>query len=371
MNKITMNSITINRIILLGFRYSGKTTIGQQIAKMNELKFVDLDEEIEKNEGKKIAEIVKKKGWKYFRKLEFECYKSHLMDQNVVISCGGGFAVNEYFSKEESEILKSEKGIKMLFEIDKKTLIERIKKSYLRPSLLGKSSNDINKIIEENLSIYKRRKPLYDALDFDVKIDTSYENFTNAIKNNSLFCVIGNPVWHSLSPKIHNTIYDNFGLKKFVYTKIEIKEKRFSQVKQIMSLLAIKGASITSPFKQEIMKIVDKIDEKSKKIGAVNTICSNTINSNNVKIFGHNTDWFGVLNALEKRVNLVDKKVAIFGSGGGAKSAAIACLERTKNVILFNRTKEKNDDFATKNGIKSCSLSEFKPESNFEKSCCF
>ena len=356
-----MNSITINRIILLGFRYCGKTTIGRQIAKMNELKFVDLDEEIEKKEQKTIAEIIKKSGWKYFRKLEFECYKSYLADDNIVISCGGGFAVNEYFSKKESELLSIEKGIKMLFEIDEKTLIERIKKSYLRPSLLGKSSYDINKIIEENVNIYEQRKPLYNALDFDIKIDTSHEKFVNAMENNSLFCVIGNPVWHSLSPKIHNTIYGNFGLKNFVYTKIEIKEKRFSQVKQIMSLLAIKGASITSPFKQEIMKTVDKIDEKSKKINAINTICSNTINRNDVEFFGHNTDWIGVLKALEKRVDLVNKKVAIFGSGGGAKSAAFACLERTKNVVLFNRTKEKNDDFAVKNGIKSCALNEFKP----------
>lgn len=352
-----MNGITINRIILLGFRYCGKTTIGQQIAKMNGLKFVDLDEEIEKNEDKKIAEIVKKNGWRYFRKLEFECYKSYAGNDNVVISCGGGFAVNEYFSKEENELLKAENGVKILFEIDKKTLIERIKKSYLRPSLLGKNSNDIDKIIEENLSIYNQRKPLYDVLDFDAKIDTSHKNFVNAMENNSLFCVIGNPVWHSLSPKIHNTIYENFGLKIFVYTKIEIKEKRFNKVKQIMNLLAIKGASITSPFKQEIMKIVDEIDEKSKKIGAVNTIFF----GDNGKIYGYNTDYIGVLKALEKHTNLVDKKVAIFGSGGGAKSAAIACLERTKNVILFNRTKEKNDDFATKNGIKSCALREFKP----------
>ncbi len=55
-----MNSITINRIILLGFRYCGKTTIGRQIAKMNGLKLVDLDEEIEKKEQKTIAEIIKK-----------------------------------------------------------------------------------------------------------------------------------------------------------------------------------------------------------------------------------------------------------------------------------------------------------------------
>ena len=346
------------RIILLGFRYSGKSTIGRAIAKLNNLKFIDIDEEIEKTKKQNIKKIVEKYGWKFFRELELKEYKKHLQDDNVVIACGGGFGVNEFFLKEEKKLLNVEKGIKILFEINNATLINNIKTSYIRPLLSGKNSISIDKIIEENLQIYDKRKKLYDDLHYDVKIDTSCEEFVNAVKNNTLFCVIGDPVWHSLSPIIHNTIYKTYDLKNFVYTKMEIPQKSFKKIKTILKIFNIKGSSITSPFKEEILKYVDEIDEKSKQIGAVNTI----LIDDNGKMHGYNTDYIGVLDALEGRADLENKKIAIFGSGGGAKSAVIACLEKTKNITLFNRTKEKNDYFAVKNGIKSCSLAEFQPK---------
>ena len=346
------------RIILLGFRYSGKSTIGRAIAKLNNLKFIDIDEEIEKTKKQNIKKIVEKYGWKFFRELELKEYKKHLQDDNVVIACGGGFGVNEFFLKEEKKLLNVEKGIKILFEINNATLINNIKTSYIRPLLSGKNSISIDKIIEENLQIYDKRKKLYDDLHYDVKIDTSCEEFVNAVKNNTLFCVIGDPVWHSLSPIIHNTIYKTYDLKNFVYTKMEIPQKSFKKIKTILKIFNIKGSSITSPFKEEILKYVDEIDEKSKQIGAVNTI----LIDDNGKMHGYNTDYIGVLNALEGRADLENKKIAIFGSGGGAKSAVIACLEKTKNITLFNRTKDKNDNFARQNNIKSCSLLEFQPK---------
>ena len=158
------------RIILLGFRYSGKSTIGRTIAKLNNLKFIDIDEEIEKTKKQNIKKIVEKYGWKFFRELELKEYKKHLQDDNVVIACGGGFGVNEFFLKEEKKLLNVEKGIKILFEINKATLINNIKTSYIRPLLSGKNSISIDKIIEENLQIYDKRKKLYDDLHYDVKI---------------------------------------------------------------------------------------------------------------------------------------------------------------------------------------------------------
>ena len=116
-------------------------------------------------------------------------------------------------------------------------------------------------------------------------------------KFNTLFCVIGDPVWHSLSPIIHNTIYKTYDLKNFVYTKMEIPQKSFKKIKTILKIFNIKGSSITSPFKEEILKYVDEIDEKSKQIGAVNTI----LIDDNGKMHGYNTDYIGVLNALEGR----------------------------------------------------------------------
>ena len=341
------------RIILLGFRYSGKSIIGEALAVVNGLLFVDIDTEIEKRTQQTISEIVDKNGWKFFRELELDEYKRHLNDDNVVISCGGGFAINEYFAKEERQLLQEEKGVKILCEIDKECLIDRIKTGLARPNV--KTKNDI---ITENVELYESRYTAYNSLDFDVKIDTSNDKIANAILHKTLCCVVGSPVWHSLSPKIHNFLYQTSNLNDFCYTKCEIKSEKITKLKEIITLFNFRGVSITSPYKQEVMKIVDTIDKKAVEINAVNTIFIDNFG----KLHGYNTDYFGVLNAVEKHANLTDKKVAVFGSGGGAKSAIIACLEKTKNVVLFNRTKEKNDVFAEKNGIKSCSLDEFVPK---------
>ena len=340
------------RIILLGFRYSGKSTIGGALAVVNGFRFVDIDKEIERKTQQKISEIVDKNGWKFFRKLELDEYKQHINEDNVVISCGGGFAVNEYFAEEEQQILQEEKGVKILCEIDKECLIDRIKTGIYRPNV--KTKNDI---ITENVELYESRYTAYNSLDFDVKIDTSNDKIATAIVKKTLCCVVGSPVWHSLSPKIHNFLYKTSNLSDFVYTKCEIKPEKITKLKEIITLFNFRGISITSPYKQEVMKIVDTIDKKAVEIEAVNTIFADNFG----KLHGYNTDYLGVLSALEKHIKLTDKKVAVFGSGGGAKSAVIACLERTKNVVLFNRTKEKNDVFATQNGIKSCSLDEFVP----------
>ena len=354
----------MNRVILLGFRYSGKSTIGKAIAKKHNLKFIDIDKEIEKNQKQTIAEIVNKNGWKYFRKLELSEYKSHINDNNIVISCGGGFAVNEYFSNEENELLRKDNGLKILLIANTQAIKERItydfqnnKNRENRPSF-SKKKQELNKIISENIATFEKRKELYNNIDFDCKIDTSNIKIATEILKHNLCCVIGYPVWHSLSPKIHNFLYEIQNLKNFVYTKCEIKPDKITKLKEIIKLFNFRGISITSPHKQKVMKIIDILDDKAKQIDAVNTIL---VDKNN-KIYGYNTDYIGVLKALEENTDLVNKRVAIFGSGGGAKSAVIACLEKTKNVVLFNRTKEKNDNFAKKNGIKSCSLDEFKTE---------
>ena len=365
------------RIILLGFRYSGKSLIGKAIAQINGLKFIDLDDEIEKLSNKNINNIVKQKnGWNNFRELEIMAFNNAIKQNNVVISCGGGFAVNNQFCEKrnktfgeiERDILSQVQAIKLLFEIDKDCLLRRIKSSNNRPSFNkgGKICLDKQQIYEENLSLYETRKSTYNSLDFDAKIDTSNDNFCNAILSNCLYCVVGNPVWHSLSPKIHNFFINelikekkekNNALKNFVYTKCEIKEENFDEIIKIFKILNIQGASITSPFKQKIMKFLTKIDNESKKINAVNTII---FDSNSQSFFGCNTDYIGVIKALENNIaNIKDKRVAVFGSGGGAKSAVIGCLKYTNKITMFNRTPDKNEIFAKQNGIKSYKISAF------------
>ena len=352
------------RVILLGFRYSGKSTIGKALAEKHNLNFIDIDKEIEKKQNKTITEIVNINGWKYFRELELNEYKSHFNEDDVVISCGGGFAVNEYFADEENKLLQQEQGLKILLSTEIEAIKERItydfnnnKNCKNRPSF-DKNNKQLNDIINENIDVFEKRKELYNSIDFDCKIDTSNIKIAIEILKCKLFCVVGYPVWHSLSPEIHNFLYKIQNLNNFVYTKCEIKPEKIDKLKEIIKFLNFRGLSITSPYKQEVMKVVDVLDKKAKQIDAVNTIFVDSCE----RLHGYNTDYIGVLNALEENTDLKNKKVAIFGSGGGAKSAVIACLERTKNVVLFNRTKEKNNDFAKQNNIKSCGLDEFLPQ---------
>ena len=352
------------RVILLGFRYSGKSTIGKALAEKHNLNFIDIDKEIEKKQNKTITEIVNINGWKYFRELELNEYKSHFNEDDVVISCGGGFAVNEYFADEENKLLQQEQGLKILLSTEIEAIKERItydfnnnKNCKNRPSF-DKKNRQLDDIINENIDVFKKREKLYNSIDFDCKIDTSNIKIATEILKCKLFCVVGYPVWHSLSPEIHNFLYKIQNLNNFVYTKCEIKPEKIDKLKEIIKFLNFRGLSITSPYKQEVMKVVDVLDKKAKQIDAVNTIFVDSCE----RLHGYNTDYIGVLNALEENTDLKNKKVAIFGSGGGAKSAVIACLERTKNVVLFNRTKEKNNDFAKQNNIKSCGLDEFLPQ---------
>ena len=284
---------------------------------------------------------------------------------NIVVSCGGGFGVNNQlcdkknttFGEIEKEILKNVNALKILFEIDKNSLINRIKTSKNRPNF------DINNdIFYENINLYQSRLQSYNNLDFDVKIDTSCDSFSNVLLNEKLYCVIGDPVWHSLSPVIHNSFYKKTINKNdnFLYTKFNIKKDSFEKVLEILNLFKIQGASITSPFKKDIMKYLKKIDEESKTIDAVNTIIFDKKANGYV---GYNTDWFGVVESIKQSLNnektINNKRVAIFGSGGGAKSAVIGCLKYTNKIALFNRTESKNADFAKKNKIKSFKLKDF------------
>ena len=293
-------------------------------------------------------------------------------DDNIVVSCGGGFGVNCKFCEEkkqtfgeiQKDILAKTDAIKLLFEVSENCLIERIKTDKKRPKFDKK-----NDYLEEQLNVFEERKSAYKSLDYDVKIDTSYDNFANAIQEKSLFCVIGNPVWHSLSPRIHNSFFEKISYssfvktKNFVYTKMEIAEKSFDKIADILRIFNIRGASITMPYKQKIIPFLEKIDEKSEKIGAVNTII---FDEKKQKYFGYNTDFYGVHKALQKNIgDFSNKRIAIFGSGGASHSAVIGCFEEAKNVELFNRTPEKNAVFAEKNDIKNHEINEFKSE-NFD-----
>jgi shikimate dehydrogenase len=154
--------------------------------------------------------------------------------------------------------------------------------------------------------------------------------------------VIGDPVQHSLSPQMHNAAYAYLGIDdQFVYAASHVKPEELEDAVKGVRALNIRGVSVTVPHKSAIIHLLNDIDPTAEKIGAVNTVVND-----NGKLTGYNTDWQGVVNALEKVTVITDKKIAVLGAGGAARGAVYGLVEHGGNVTIFNRTVEKAKELA-------------------------
>ena len=147
--------------------------------------------------------------------------------------------------------------------------------------------------------------------------------------------IIGYPLSHTLSPSMHNFIYQKLGID-VEYKKWEISPNNLkSHIEKINNENFI-GANITVPYKEKIVPLLDEIRNEAKFTGAVNTIVKN-----NNKLIGYNTDVYGIEQTLDiKLMNDVINNAVIFGAGGAAKAALFVLLQRgLNNLTIVNRTK--------------------------------
>ena len=151
------------------------------------------------------------------------------------------------------------------------------------------------------------------------------------------YLVIGNPIEHSLSPKLHNHWIKKNNINA-VYNKKQIDE---ADIKNVISELRndkINGINVTVPFKQLIIPFIDELSDEANNAKSVNTIYKE-----NNKVLGHNTDINGFELAMrEKGYDIQGKKVFILGSGGVVPSIILALKNMgADKIILSNRTKKK------------------------------
>jgi len=174
--------------------------------------------------------------------------------------------------------------------------------------------------------------------------------------------IIGDPVEHSLSPAMHNAAYKKLGIDdEFVFTACRVSVEKISTVVEAMRVMGIRGLTCTIPHKVEIMKYLDKIDEKAKKIGAVNTVVND-----NGKLIGYNTDWLGIITPLEKMMKPKGRSIAIIGAGGAARAAVFGCLEKKAQVKIFNRTVKKGKKLASEFECDAGSLDEIREVKEYD-----
>jgi len=152
-------------IYLIGFRCTGKTTVGKIIANKLKVEFIDADDEIVKQQGMQISDIVDKHGWTYFREKESDIIKEISGMGNTVVATGGGVILN----KDNVEHMKKS-GTVIWLRANPETVKNRIlqdeKTKQSRPSLTSKGLIDE---IQETIEI---RTPLYkEAMKFHIDTD--------------------------------------------------------------------------------------------------------------------------------------------------------------------------------------------------------
>ncbi|KAB2338629.1 shikimate dehydrogenase [Cytobacillus depressus] len=152
-----------------------------------------------------------------------------------------------------------------------------------------------------------------------------------------LFAVIGDPIAHSMSPVMHNDLFQAYEIDAY-YQPLHVKREDLEVAIKGLKAIGIAGFNVTVPHKEAIIPLLDELDPLAKSIGAVNTV----VNENG-KLIGFNTDGSGyVRGLLEELPSLQDKKVLVIGAGGAARGIYFTMAQAgVVQLDISNRTVSK------------------------------
>jgi shikimate dehydrogenase len=372
----------LRRIVLVGYRGTGKTEIGRVLASRLKVPFVDSDCLIEQVTGRSIPSIFHEDGEERFRAIEQEIV-SKLPAADTVVGTGGGVVTDPL----NMEHLRKD-SVMVLLVADIDTIEKRLSRKP-RPPL---TNLPLREEIAEMMD--RRRQNYYAAADFCMDTsETTPEEAAEKIlhllaggvmtkksrdegllffktgripapalrtledilseKNNDpqtrVMGVAGYPCAHSRGPNLFNALFSEYHLN-YHYTWFE--DPDLPEIMKVARALDAKGLSVTIPFKQDIIPYLDEVEEDAaQQIGAVNTVvfaCGTAI--------GYNTDWLGVRKPL---VHLKGAKAVLLGAGGAASAAAYALKDLDMDVTILNRTPKKAQVLAERAGCRYGALEEF------------
>ena len=154
------------------------------------------------------------------------------------------------------------------------------------------------------------------------------------------YLVIGNPINHSLSPKLQNWWLKENNINA-TYDKIKLEDHEIKNFIQTIREQKIAGCNVTVPFKKTVIPFLDKLSPEAEHTQSVNTI---TFEDGD--LVGHNTDIFGFDSAIRKlNFSVNGKKVLILGAGGVVPSIIFALQNmNVQEITISNRTKEKAEN---------------------------
>lgn len=157
-----------------------------------------------------------------------------------------------------------------------------------------------------------------------------------------IYGIIGHPITHTLSPLIHNTLYEML-IQNNIYIPFDVSLSGLERALTGAYELNIQGINVTVPYKETVIPYLLDVEAYGKQIGAVNTL-----KKSKGGYIGYNTDGWGLLKSLsENDIQIKNKTVLIIGAGGAARSVAMMiAAQNPKKLFISNRTIKRGEDLA-------------------------
>lgn len=172
------------------------------------------------------------------------------------------------------------------------------------------------------------------------------------------YCIIGDPIDHSLSPAIHNAAFTALGLN-CSYIAFRVQEGQLKNSMDSLRAINIGGFNVTMPHKVTVLNYVDRPDKIVEMVGA-----ANTVNNEGGKFYAYNTDVVGFIEPLHQRkIDLNGCEVLILGAGGAARAVGVALSQEKgiSKINIFNRNTDRSTNLANvinKLGIRANIISQ-------------
>ena len=173
------------------------------------------------------------------------------------------------------------------------------------------------------------------------------QNLESGMGGKTMVCgIILHPAGHTRSPAMHNAAFEASGIDAS-YQAFDVPPHRLADAIRGMRGLGLRQLAVSIPHMSTVMAHLDRVDERAKAIGAVNTI---TLRDDALE--GANTDWIGALRALEREVEPKGRRAAVLGAGGAARAVVYGLLQAGAVVSVLNRTEARAEQLASELGAE-------------------